>query len=261
MLTTDQVIAYIGANAAKYNLDPAALLAVAQGEGLGTKPGSTWTVPGEAYPSFGPASWFSDPGAAGGEFMKAFGVTSAAAASVIAWSPQGLDYWMQTAANAKGVAGQSGLTAITNLVTQFERPSAKYVSGNITNAKDAYESFRTQIASLLGQVPTQPGITDTQPQQGNPIVPVPADSGGTTSPGTTGSTTTSPGTGGAANPQDIRLGDIGPFKVGIPSGLVLGIMGMGLLALGIVLFVAQAGANKLGVKVDPVGVTTRQMRR
>jgi hypothetical protein len=259
MLTKDQVIAYIGANAAKYNLDPAALLAVSGTEGLGTAPGSSWTVPGESGPSFGPPSWFT--GGAGGDFMKHFGVTSVDAASAIAWSTQGLDYWMQQAQASKNVAGTSGLNAITQLVLNFERPSSIYVSGNITKAKNAYEGFRTQIASLLGQVPTQPGVTDTQPQQGNPIVPVPADSGGTTSPGTAGSTTTSPGTGGAANPQDIRLGAIGPFKVGIPSGLVLGIMGMGLLALGIVLFVAQAGANKLGIKTDPVGVTTRQMRR
>jgi hypothetical protein len=257
MLDKNGVIAYVGANASRFNLDPAALLAVAGTEGLNTKPGSTWVLPNEGgLPNFGPASWYT--GGAGADFMKFFHVSTAAEASQIAWSPAGLDYWMQTAA-ADGGAGKTGLNAITALVTGFERPAQNNVAGNIIKAKDAYEGVKAQIASLLGQVPTQPGsgggVTDTPPE-GNPILTPPADSGGLTT--STGSSTTTGASGGGGGSSGTKLGSIGPFEVDIPSGLVLGLFGMGLLALGVIFFVAQGSLRSITVPANRVGRTFGQ---
>lgn len=234
MLDINGVKQYIGQHAAQYNLDPAALIAVANGEGLGTRPGATWTVPGEPLPSFGPPSWYA--GGAGADFMKHFGVSTAAEASAIAWSPAGLDYWMQQAAATPGVAGTSGVQAITNLVTNFERPASQYVSGNISNAIGIYDGIRQQIASLVGQIIPIPIPGD--PPIGNPIVPVPTEPGGVVpAPAVTIPSTP------AGSIHDVKLGSIGPLPVSIPSGLVLGLFGMGLLALGVVFFVAQGKLN------------------
>jgi hypothetical protein len=232
MLDKNGVIAYIGAHAKEYNVDPAALLAVALGEGLNTSPGSFWTVPGEPVPSFGPPSWYQ--GGAGGAIVKAQG--NVQTASNWSWSPDGLDYWMKQASQSSGVAGASGLAAITAIVSNFERPASQYVSGNINNALQAYVGMQNAIA----------GFTD---QQGNIIVPVPPNAG--TTPG---QTITPPVTGGGGPSQDVRLGQIGPLKVGIPSGLVLGLLGMSLLALGAILFVV---GGRTRVTVHAVGGTAR----
>jgi hypothetical protein len=245
-LSRDQAIAYVIQNASKYNLDPAALLSVAEGEGLNHAP-TPWTVPGEDYPSFGPPSWFG--GGAGAKYLAQFG-GNANAAAAWAWSPDGLDAWMREASQSKGVAGTTGNAAIYNLVTNFERPAARYVSGNITDAIARYAKYEAQVltSGITGSAGGSGG-TVTDPPEGNPIVPVPPNSGGTTTPGTGGVTT---GAGAAGGSQDVKLGSIGPVDVAIPSGLVLGLFGMGLLALGALLFV---GGNRLKTNIGTVGGT------
>lgn len=226
-LTKDQVIAYIGQHAKEYNIDPAALLSVALGEGL-NHPASLgpWQIPGEAGMSFGPPSWFQ--GGAGGDLMKFIGTSSPYVASDWAWSTDGLNYWLKVASQAKGVAGSTGLTAITNLVNNFERPLEKYRSGNINAAMQAYVGMQNAVANF-----TTGGSTTDGSGQGNAIVPVPGSA--LDKPGSASAS----GTPGKAAPsQDIRLANFGPVQIGIPSGAVLGIFGFGLIAVGALLFIA-----------------------
>jgi hypothetical protein len=233
-LTRDQTIAYIAQHAKDYNLDPAALLAVANGEGLGHPP-TPWYLPGEkGLASFGPPSWYA--GGAGADFMKHFGISSAIVAAQAAWSTAGLDYWMKIAA-ADGGAGKTGAVAIDALVRGYERPARENVQPNIDKAITQYKSFQQAVAQALGHAGTSGGDGGvvSSPPDGNAIVPVPPDSGGT---GSTGSTGTSSGSGSSGGSQDVKLGNIGPVDVGIPSGLVLGLFGMGLLALGALLLIA-----------------------
>jgi hypothetical protein len=161
MLTKPDVVAYVGANASRYNLDPAAVLAVANGEGLGTTPGSTWYAdPSEPYKSFGPPSWYG--GGAGAAIITAQG--SPDAASRWSWTPAGLDYWLQSV--SQSAAGLTGLTAIRAIVTGFERPAARYVQGNIDKAWSQYSSFQQQIQTGPGNP-----IVTTPPEPGTLVIP------------------------------------------------------------------------------------------
>jgi hypothetical protein len=165
MLNKQGVIAYVGANASRFGLDPAAVLSVANTEGLGTTPGSTWVLPKENGFNFGPPSWFS--GGAGADIVKAQGNQAA----YWSWTPAGLDYWLQSVSNA-GASGLTGYAAISKIVTNFERPAAQNVQGNINKAIGAYASFQRQV--LAG------------PGDGNTIVPNPPDTpGNITLPGQT----------------------------------------------------------------------------
>jgi hypothetical protein len=159
MLNKTDVVQYVGTHAPEYGLDGAAVLAVAEGEGLKTTPGSHWTVPGENYPSLGPPSWYT--GASDGAFIvqQQGSVEKAAQWS---WTPSGLDYWLQKVATESKAQGLTGSAAISRIVTNFERPAARYVQGNINNAIGVYDSYKKQIAGGPG---------------GNTIVPVPPESG------------------------------------------------------------------------------------
>lgn len=249
-LTRDQAIVYIAVNAKNYNLDPAALLAVAEGEGL-NHPVTSWLVPGENARSFGPPSWFG--GGAGAKYLAQVGGNADVAAQW-AWSTAGLDAWMKEAA-AGGPnghpAGLSGAAAITAIVQGFERPSSIYVQGNINNAIHAYAGYQTLVKNALAGNATGGGSGGpvTDPPDGNAIVPNPPDTGGVG----TGSGTSGAGSGSGTASQDVKLGNIGPVDVGIPSGLVLGLFGMGMLALGVLLFVGGSKFN-LGTRVPQLGL-------
>jgi len=166
MLNKTDVVAYVGANAGRFGLDPAAVLAVANQEGLNTTPGSTWGLANEGGSfNFGPPSWNSGwPGnpAAGTPIVQAHGSEAAS----WAWTPAGLDYWLQKVSEA-GASGMTSYAAIRQIVTGFERPRADLVQGEINKALRDYPSFQQQL--LAG-----PG--------GNPIVPVPGTPGGITLP-------------------------------------------------------------------------------
>ena len=162
MLTRDQVVAYIGQNAPLAGVDPAAMLSVANFEGLKQAPGSFWTLPGEGNISFGPPSWYGGtPGnpAAGTKILSEQGNN----APGWAWTPAGLDYWIQQIA---GVArGLSGTAAISSIVNNFERPRADLAAGEITNAGSVYQQFVSEIQGGSGvqlPIPSNP-TTGVQP--------------------------------------------------------------------------------------------------
>lgn len=162
MLDKQGVIAYVGQNASRFGLDPAAVLSVANHEGLNRGPGSgyplQWTLPGEGNISFGPPSWYGGtPGnpAAGTPILAAHGSNAPA----WSWTPEGLDYWLQ---KVSGVAsGLTGTAAIRAIVTGFENPRADLVAGEVQNASNDYQSFVSQIQGAIGSVGGD--TTDTSP--------------------------------------------------------------------------------------------------
>lgn len=167
MLNKDEVVAYVAHNAGRYGLDPAAVLAVANQEGLNKTPGYAWTLPNEGGSfNFGPPSWNSGwPGhpAAGTAIVQQQG----SAAAYWAWTPAGIDYWLQTVANS-GASGLTGMDAIAKIVQNFENPRADLVGKEINNAWNNYKSFQQQI-----QIPIPGGITIPPiPLPGQPSPPV-----------------------------------------------------------------------------------------
>lgn len=186
MLTKPDVVAYIGQNAPNYGLDPAAVLAVANQEGLKTDPGSSWVVKVNGVPepgsSFGPPSWYqgtaSNPGAGWAIVQNQGSVQAAAAWS---WTPAGLDYWLQTVAqdvSRAGDAGKTGYDAVASIVKDYERPNAIYLQGEINNAFRDYQSFQQQIqagGNTIVSTPSTPGNITIPPN----IFPIP----GQTTPG------------------------------------------------------------------------------
>jgi len=168
MLTREGAIQYIGQNAPNYGVDPAAMLAVANHEGLNFVPiGGTWRIPGESGYNFGPPSWYS--GGAGAAIINMQGSNAPA----WSWSTAGLDYWMQQISNV--ASGLTGYSAIQSIVNNFERPAEKYRLGEIQNAWNDYTSFQQQIAAGGSQPPQT-----TTPVTGS-------ESGGTTGSQQTGS--------------------------------------------------------------------------
>lgn len=170
MLGKDDVISYVSANAYKYGLDAAAVLAVADHEGLNHGPdsgkGLTWVVPGEPTFSFGPPSWYA--GGAGANIVKMQGNDAA----YWSWTPAGIDYWLEQVA-ASGASGLTGDAAIRQIVGGygwgFERPADPSLGNRL--AHDAYNKFLVLV---------------NQSNPGNPIVPVPSQPGTITIPGQTG---------------------------------------------------------------------------
>jgi len=173
-LNKQEVIAYVGQNASRFGLDPAAVLAVAEHEGLNRGPGSgtslSWVVPGEPTFSFGPPSWYA--GGAGKDIVQQQG----ASAAYWSWTPAGLDYWMQKVQEA-GASGLTGAQAIRQIVGGygwgFERPREDLAAGEVINASRDYPSFQRQIQQILGG--NGPG--------GNVIVSPPDTPGNITIPG------------------------------------------------------------------------------
>ncbi|HEY7419293.1 MAG TPA: hypothetical protein VH593_29185 [Ktedonobacteraceae bacterium] len=228
MLDKNDVIAYVGANASRFGIDPAAILAVANHEGLKTQPGTTWVLPNESGFNFGPPSWYS--GGAGAKIVAQQG----ASAAYWAWTPAGLDYWMQQVADS-GAAGLTGVQAITAIVQNFENPRADLVGGEIINASHDYASFQQQLQS---------------PLPGNIIVPTPGQPGTITIPGQTGPgqlpTPTNPQQ--PANPQttigakfSIHLLDTpgGPINFTLPwdfSGILLFLAALFAIIIGALLW-------------------------
>lgn len=168
MLDYNGVVQYIGQNASQYGLDAAAILAVANHEGLNTAPGKTWILPNEAGFNFGPPSWYSK--GAGGAIVNMHGPNAA----TWSWTPAGLDYWMQqiqAAFQANHVPlGTQGDSAIAAIVHYFERPREDLAAGEITNAKGDYAKFQNIIKGI-----GTPGIIDIPGVQLNPTTDVGAN--------------------------------------------------------------------------------------
>jgi hypothetical protein len=127
---TAGLIQYVNEQAPNYGVDPAAALAVATQEGWSGNPGDNNT-------SFGPwqLHW-------GGAYPN-WAPQSVQTAQQWAWSNPGIDYALQYMSNEKGVSGSTGQNAITNIVTNFERPRADLVAGEIAGAIGRYLGLNT----------------------------------------------------------------------------------------------------------------------
>lgn len=189
-LDRNGVIAYVGQNAAAFGLDPAAVLSVANQEGLNAAPGSTWNLTGEGGFNFGPPSWYtgtpSQPGAG-----RAIVNTHGSNAPTWAWTPEGINYWLsQVAQSASGLTGGAAISAI---VHGFERPRESLAQGEITNASNVYTSFQQMIQGIgIGS-----GTTDT--------TPAPIQTGVNGETGVQGTTGVQPTATAGSNPSAMNL--------------------------------------------------------
>lgn len=235
---------YVRSVAPSYGLDPAALLAMSQHEGISGNPGDGNT-------SFGP--WQLHIGGALPSSIAALGPVRA---QQWAWSTEGINYALsQIAGYAKN---QTGYAAVAH-IAEWERSAD--IPGQTKRAWDSYRGWLSGIPIALSSVfrvifpngTTQaiPGETEGEDGEGNLIVPVPPITANPIIPGQP--TVPAPPSGSA---QDVRLGSIGPFKVGIPSGLVLGLLGMSFLLIGAILFVyggqMRASINTVGGNIRPI---------
>jgi hypothetical protein len=239
-LTPADLPAYVRQVAPSYGLDPAAVLAMSQHEGISGNPG-------DGNSSFGP--WQLH---VGGALPSSIGALGPVAAQQWAWSTDGINYALEAmSGNARNLSGYNAVAAIAN----WERSAD--IPGQTARAWSSYSSWVSGIPIALnnffqvifpnGTKQKIGGDGQTQPDPGgNAIVPVPPI------PIPSDPSIPAPPTGGTSNPQDVRLGQIGPFKVGIPSGLVLGLLGLSFLLIGAMLFVY---GNKVSstVKVGTVG--------
>lgn len=232
VLDRNGVIAYVGQNAAQYGLDPAAVLAVANHEGLNTSPGSSWKIPGETNISFGPPSWYGN--GAGATILQQHGENAPA----WSWTPAGIDYWLQSV--AQSARGLSGASAIRAIVTGFERPRADLVQGEINNSTHDYNAMQAAIAATTGTAPTTTN-------------PPALDGGFNPSPGVIGAINV-----GGISPQSTgtQLAQVGPFPINVPSGLVIGLIGVLILILGALLFAFNMEFRQQTIKVSPAGIST-----
>lgn len=175
MLDRNGVIQYVGQNASQYGLDPAAVLAVANHEGLNSAPGSTWNLSkafGEPIGSynFGPPSWYT--GGAGGTIVGMQGSNAPA----WSWTPAGIDYWLQQVSNAIG-GGLRGESAVSAIVHKFERPREDLRAGEIRNAMADYNSFQQLVGQGGTGVPLPIPLPGQTPAQSNPSIQIPTDTG------------------------------------------------------------------------------------
>lgn len=255
MLNKSDVVAYVANNASRYGLDPAAVLAVADHEGLNTTPGSTWILKGEGGAfNFGPPSWQS--AGAGAAIVKEHGANAAS----WAWTPQGLDYWLNAVANS-GAAGLTGYQAIVQITGGygwgFERPADP--SADINSAVAQYNHYQALVQEALGQGP------------GNVIVTPPDTPGNITIPPISIPGQTQPGplpipSNPQANPQgqgqattgaqfSLHLFDtpFGPFNLTLPwdfSGILLFLAALLALIIGALMWDKSRGVM---VNVAEVG--------
>jgi hypothetical protein len=174
-----EVVDYVRQRAPAYGLDAAAVLSVAQGEGLGTNPnGAATHDPARGAPqAFAVGPWQLN---SAGALPRSIGVLGGAAAQSWAWSTTGVDYALR---QMSGVArGLSGGSAIRNLIEEFERPREDLRPGAIKNAIAAYTNWLQIVGQPASKpttsVPSEGGVTagaepGTEPG-GNRIVPTPA---------------------------------------------------------------------------------------
>jgi hypothetical protein len=248
ILSPQDLPAYVRAVAPSYGVDPAAALAMSVHEGMVGGHGN----PGDNNTSFGPWQLHI-----GGALPSNIGALGPVQAQQWAWSTDGINYALQDMAK-KGAKGLTGLPAVASIARDFEisadipgqtaRAWSSYsgwVGNNIPIALDNFFSYIT----TGGQRQQQPGESAPRDGQGNVIVPVPS----TANPSFPDSTTVPAPNTGAVTPQDVRLGKIGPWDIGIPNGLILGLLGLSLLLIGAILFVyggqVRARVNTVGGSV------------
>lgn len=246
MLSKPDVVAYVANNASRYGLDPVAVLSVADHEGLNTTPGSAWVLPGEGGAfNFGPPSWQS--AGAGKAIVQQQGANAAS----WAWTPAGLDYWLNAVANS-GAAGLTGMQAVVQIVGGygwgFERPANP--TADITNAQHVWDKYAAQVAEAQGQAPGNT-IVPTPDQPGNLTIP-PVSIPGQTQPGPL-PIPSNPQANPQANPQvttganfSLHLFDtpFGPFNLTLPwdfSGILLFLAALLALIIGALMWDKSRG--------------------
>ena len=249
-LTPKDLPGYVRSVAGNYGLDPAAVLAMAQHEGISGNPGDNNS-------SFGPWQLHI-----GGALPSNIGQLGPASAQQWAWSTDGINYALgaMSKGGAKNTTGFSAVSAIAewersaDIPGQAARAWASY-GGWLSGIPIALNNFFTVITGGKQQKVGGDGTTEPTDGEGNRIVPVPATAGDTTQ-------ILSTPTGGT---QDVRLGKVGPFDIGIPSGLVLGLMGMSLLLIGAILFVYggmfRTNVGMVGASVRPAGMRPSSVMR
>jgi hypothetical protein len=134
MAVTQQEIQNIVDDARANGLDPLALLAVANQEGLGGGIGDNNT-------SFGPFQLHY-----GGAYPATAPHSSPQASQAWAWSPAGIQYAINSIASV--ARGQTGPTAISSTVTGFERPANP--QAEISGALNTYDSLKGLGSPLIG---------------------------------------------------------------------------------------------------------------
>lgn len=146
-LTPGDYINYVKSKAPGYNLDAAAVLAVAQQEGLGGLPGDNNT-------SFGPHQLHI-----GGLLPGDVAARGASYAQDWAWSEEGFNYALQQLASV--ASGLRGSMAIDQIVTRFEKPSTDYgpTHRNLQNEeKSAAKNVYATWQNIVGAIPFDPTL-------------------------------------------------------------------------------------------------------
>jgi hypothetical protein len=126
------LIDYVITNAPRFALDPAAMLAVAEQEGLGGGIGDGGLAYGpwqDHMTEFAGRPWFG--AGRNNQQVQAW-----------AWSPAGIEYVMRQMVIA-GAAGLSGVSAISTIVHGYERP--KEPIGEIQRASARYSVWRNAL--------------------------------------------------------------------------------------------------------------------
>lgn len=138
--------------ARRQGLDPAAVLAVAAGEG-----GIRYGAVGDGGTSFGPFQLHWQ----GAMPKKYWG--NAAASQAFANSPAGIAYALRQMSKA-GASGLRGPAAVETIIRKFERPADPATS--VRNALRRYGQFQTMVDSVGGGLPVRgPGGLMVQSDQ------------------------------------------------------------------------------------------------
>lgn len=227
ILNRGAAISYIRVKANSLNVDPAAVLAIAEQEGLSGNIGDN----GHA---FGPFQ-LND---AGGVFPAAMQGMTAAQKQQWAWSPEGIDYALNLIAGVAG--GLRGNQAIQSIVSNFERPSPDY---GPTHRNLQIEEFTNAVANYTKWLTVNPGeVTDTSP----PVVTVPST---TTALGDT------VGVGAGAPPDNgIKLFSTPIGNISIPSGLIVALWGAVALLVGALLTFGEINKPKVTLNMPKAKV-------
>lgn len=168
-MTQNEVAQYVAEQAPKYGLDATAVMAIADQEGF--KSGSGPSGIGDGGHAFGPWQLNDAGGVLTNHPVTAQGKN---ASQAWAWSQPGIDFALQGMQSV--ASGLAGARAVTAIATNFERPRADLLPGEISNGIAALGKWATTFAQGI----PIPGVTTTPPVQGpadthlgtNPETPV-----------------------------------------------------------------------------------------
>ena len=168
-LTQQEVIDYVIANAPSYNLDTAAVLAIAQQEGLG-RPYPDRSGIGDGGLAYGPwqdhlTQYAERPFYGAGAYNQDV--------QAWAWSSDGIDYVLGQM--SKVAAGKQGKDAVDAIVNKFEIPADP--AGEIDRAWKNFTSWVNEIAQQLPSMQGNPDANQTAPGLVTPVGTIPIGPG------------------------------------------------------------------------------------